>query len=80
MNKISITYSKNLLPFIHIKHNGLVLNAYYAKHVSPEFLKGVLHDNGYINVPDTLIEDIKGYIYDVDSDKDVTVVFSYTSY
>jgi len=80
MNKISITYSKDILPFIHIKHNGLVLNAYYAKHVSPEFLKGVLHDNGYINVPDTLIEDIKTYSDLPDQEKDVTVVFSYTSY
>lgn len=78
MNKISITYSKNLLPFIQIKHNGLMVNRSYAPSVSNEFLRAVLYSEGYDNVPESLIEDIKAYYIPADQEEDVTVVFTYT--
>ena len=78
MNEVSITYSKDLLPFIQIKHNGLYINRAYAKQVTPDFLKGILYSEGYDNVPDSLIEAIMTYSDDGDSSKDVTVVFTYT--
>jgi len=78
MKNISITYSKDLFPFIHIRHNGLYINKSYAKQIAPDFLKAILHSEGYDDVPDTLIEDIKGFSDLPDQGKDVTVVFTYT--
>jgi hypothetical protein len=80
MSEVTITYSKDLLPFIQIKHNGLYINKSYAKQVAPEFLKAILYSEGYDSVPESLIEDIKTYPLPIDQDKDVTVVFRYTSY
>jgi len=80
MDEVSITYSKNIPLYIQIKHNGLYINSYYAKDIDPDFLKGILYSEGYYSVPDSVIEDIKTYSDNRDSDKDVTVVFTYTSY
>lgn len=80
MNKIKITYSKNTSSDIDITHDGLIVNKYYIKNTDPEFIKAILYSEGYDNVSDTLIEDIKTYSDLPDQEKDVTVVFTYTSY
>lgn len=78
MKEIRITYSNNILPFIQITFTGLLVNKYYIKEASSEFLKAILYSEGYDTVPDTLIEDIKAYSDLPDQEKDVTVVFTYT--
>lgn len=79
MNSISITYSNNSFPYVQITHDGLVLNRHWIKDIDNDFLKGVLYSEIYDIVPDSLIEDIKGYSIPLDQEKDITVVFSYTN-
>jgi hypothetical protein len=76
MNNISITYSKDILPYIQIKHNGLALNKDYLGYIDNDFLKGILYSEGYYDVSDSLIQAIKGYS-DIDNqEKNVTVIFA----
>lgn len=76
MKQLSITYIHNLLPYIQITPDGLNINKDYAHSVDKEYLKAILHSEGYYNAPDWLIEAIKGYS-DVRNDgKNVTVVFN----
>lgn len=76
MNSISITYSKDTIPYIQITHNGLILNKYYIRHIDNDFLKGILYSEGYYNVSDSLIEAIKGYSDMDNQEKNVTVIFT----
>lgn len=81
MNNISITYSKDILPFVIKTHNGLMLNMAYAPNISHEFLQSALREVGFENVPDMILTDIATYPrFLQNNEKDVTVVFSYTSY
>ena len=76
MKHISITYIHNLLPYIQITPDGLNINKDYASSVDEEFLKALLHSEGYYNVPDWLIESIKGYSALPNQEKNVTVIFA----
>lgn len=76
MNSISITYSKDTLPYIQITPYGLVLNRNYLGYIDDDFLKGILYSEGYYNVSDSLILAIKGYS-DIDNqEENVTVMFA----
>lgn len=75
MKQLSITYIHNLLPFIQITHDGLNINKDYASGISNELLYAVLCESGYDNVPEWLIEAIKGYSSLPNQEKNVTVVF-----
>lgn len=75
MNKVSITYSKDTIPYIQITHNGLIINRDYRNYIDDDFLKGILYSEGYDDVSDELILAIKSYYIDPNDDKDVTVVF-----
>lgn len=77
MKSLSITYSNNILPYIQITHNGLIINKHYARGISNEFLTAVLYSEGYDNVPEWLIEAIKVYCDFALDDKDLTVTFTY---
>lgn len=77
MNKILITYSNNNIPFIVKTHNGLVINSYYCSKISYIFLTTILHEIGFDNVPDNILEQITQYPSQNEY-KDATVVFSYT--
>lgn len=75
MNKVSITYSKDIIPYIQITYNGLIINRDYRNYIDDDFLKGILYSEGYDDVSDELILAIKSYYIDPNDDKDVTVVF-----
>lgn len=75
MKNITITYSKNTLPYIQITFNGLVVNRDYIHDIDSEYLKAILYSEGYEDVSDSLIEQIKAYSISPEIDKDVTVVF-----
>jgi hypothetical protein len=76
MNSISITYSKDTLPYIQITPYGLTLNRDYLGYIDDDLLKGILYSEGYYDVSDELILAIKGYS-DIDNqDKDVTMMFA----
>ena len=76
MNSISITYSKDTIPYIQITPYGLVLNRNYLGYIDNDFLKGILYSEGYYNVSDSLILAIKGYS-DIDNqEENVTVMFA----
>ena len=75
MKPLSITYIHNILPYIQIKENGLILNKGYASVITDEFLKALLYSEGYENVPDWVIEAIRTYSWGLDEEKNVTVIF-----
>ena len=81
MKEIKITYSKDILPFVMKTHNGLMLNMAYAPNITHDFLNVLLKEVGFENVPDMILTDIATYPrFLQNNEKDVTVVFSYTSY
>jgi hypothetical protein len=58
MKNLTVVYKKDLVPYIQISPEELHLNLYYCKHITPEFLKAVLKEQGYENVTDTVVEQI----------------------
>jgi len=58
MKNLTVVYKKDLVPYIQTSAKELHLNLYYCKHISPEFLKAVLKDQGYENITDAVVEQI----------------------
>lgn len=75
MKSLSITYIHNILPYIQIKEDGLIINKGYASIITDEFLKALLYSEGYENVPEWVIEAIRAYSWGLDEKQNVTVIF-----
>jgi hypothetical protein len=64
--------------FLHIpERRKFLIDVKYLRSISPGLLYSMMHGFGYKTVSESLIEAIYGNCPDVDSQEDVTVVFSY---
>lgn len=80
---LTITYIHNndgmRTQVLHIPEvRKFLFDVKYLRSLSPGLLYNLLYGYGYKSVSESLIEAIYANCPDVDSQKDVTVVFSYT--